>query len=183
MRNTLVIFLLCSLIVSCSTMNSADNKEEKQKISTAKINTQLGIAYLGRHDVLRAKQKLLIALQEAPNIPETWYSMGYFLETTGNKAEAQKYYLKAIDLAPSRGDTHNNYGTYLCRIGNYKASIQQFVMATEDPDYLNSGAAFENAGYCALKIPDKTLAKMYFTKAVEHDPSRSASASELGYLS
>lgn len=182
MRNIITTLSICYLLSACSSMSAADIKDEKQEIATAKINTQLGIAYLERHDVSRAKQKLLLALKQAPNIPETWYTMAYFLETTGNKTEAQKYYLKAIDISPNRGDTHNNYGTFLCRTGNYRASIQQFLAAVQDPDYLNSGAAYENAGFCALKIPDKKLARLYFEKAIEQDPTRTSSASELAEL-
>ncbi len=168
---------------ACSIKKSGkDNEDRNRKIHTAKINAQLGIAYLERNDVQRAKQKLLLALDQAPNIPEPWYSMGYFLEATGNTQEAGKYYLKAIQLAPRQGEAKNNYGTYLCRTGRYQASIQQFLLAVQDPNYINPAAAYENAGLCALKIPDKAHARIYFEQALSRDSTRSLSRRKLAEL-
>jgi len=163
-------------------MKADDKDNEDKKIATAKINTQLGMAYLERQEVQRAKQKLLIALDEAPTIPETWYSMAYFLESTGNNEEAGKYYLKAVELAPKRGDVQNNYGTYLCRKGEYKNSIQHFLLATKDPEYLDIGSAYENAGLCAMKSSNKKLATHYFTLALMQDPNRPVSTAQLAKL-
>jgi type IV pilus assembly protein PilF len=178
-----VLFVGCFLMSCSSTQKfSNDKMTEKQKIDTAKINTQLGIAYLEQGSVFRAKQKLLLALEEAPQIPETWYSMAYFYETTGNNAQANKYYLKSIQIAPKRGDVQNNYGTYLCRIGNYKDSIQHFLLAAEDTNYLDTASAYENAGLCALKIPNRRQAMAYFKRAVAGDPNRAMAATELAKL-
>lgn len=173
--------LLGILLTSCSSMKTQDS-DEKQKVKTAKVNVQLGIAYLERNDVNRAKRKLLTALDQAPNIPETWYSMAYFLESTGNKEQAKKYYLKALALAPDRGDVQNNYGTYLCRSGQYDDAIDHFMLAVKDPEYLDTSDAYENAGLCALKIPDKKLAYQYFETAITQNPSRPVSLIKLAQL-
>ncbi len=160
-------------LAACSTLDTgAATSDEKAKISTAKINVRLGIAYLEMNNVQRAKQKLLLALTQAPHIPEPWYAMGYFLETTGNKEEAQEYYVKAIKIAPSRGDVQNNFGTFLCRQGRYEDSIQHFMLAVKDPDYISPADAYENAGMCALKIPNHPLADQYFALALKQDPNR-----------
>jgi type IV pilus assembly protein PilF len=165
------IALLAIILIGCSTTKT-NSAEEQNKINTAQINVQLGIAYLEQHDTERAKKKLLLALDEAPNIPETWYSMGYFLETTGNKDEANNYYLKALKIAGERGDVQNNYGTFLCREGKNKEAIQHFLLAVKDPNYLDPADAYENAGLCAMKIPNPQLAKKYFNNALLQDPSR-----------
>jgi type IV pilus assembly protein PilF len=157
-------------------------KSDDQKVSTAKINIQLGVHYLQENNVFRAKQKLILALNQAPNIPETWYTMAYYFEITGNNEEAQRYYLKSIAIAPERGDVQNNYGTYLCRMGRYKESIKYFLLAAENPQYLDTASAYENAGFCALKIPDRNLAIKYFNKAVIEDPKRLVSQQELKKL-
>ncbi len=175
MRTPIKILLIAAMLNmgACSMKNSAkDTEAMNRKIHTARINAQLGIAYLEKNDVERAKQKLLLSLDQAPNIPEPWYSMAYFLEATGNTKEAKTYYLKAIALAPAQGEAKNNYGTYLCRAGQYQAAIQQFLLAAREPTYLSPAAAFENAGLCAQKIPDNNLAITYFQQAVKRDPSR-----------
>lgn len=179
LKKTSVIFFVGTLC-ACTAMGPTQDEARQAKI--AGINIQLGMAYLNKGDNQRAKQKLLYALQKDPKLPEAWYSMGYYLEKTGQKKEAQQYYLKAINLAPKRGDVQNNYGTYLCRSGYYQQSITHFLEATRDPQYLDLASAYENAGLCALKIPDKAQAKKYFNQALEQDPTRTVSMNELSKL-
>lgn len=179
----IVLAISISLLTSCSTTKSQEEEHDQDRmIKTAKINSQLGIAYLEKNNAQRAKQKLLLALKQAPNIPEPWYSMGYYLETTGDKEGARTYYLKAINIAPTRGDAQNNYGTFLCRSGDYANSIEHFIVATKDTDYLDVGSAYENAGLCAMKIPDKQLAMKYFEHALMQDPTRQTSLYELAEI-
>ncbi len=181
MVNRVLIIVFCLFLTACTTTDSSVNKEDK-KNEIAKLNIRMGMAYLERKDIERSKQKFLLALDADSSIPESWYSMGYFLEVTGNAKQAQKYYLKAVELAPKRGDTLNNYGTYLCRTGSYQEAVQQFLLATEDPKYLDSAGAYENAGLCSLKIPDPKAAKMYFEKAQAENPTRPTSLIELAEL-
>lgn len=175
------VALFC-LLSACASVNSTNSEEQARKVKTAKINAQLGIAYLERRNLQRAKQKLLLALEQGPTIPEPWYSMAYFLEATGNKDDASIYYQKAISVAPTRGDAQNNYGTFLCRNGDYRGSIEHFMLAVKDPTYLDPADAYENAGLCALKIPDKTMATKYFSQALQQDPSRMVSERKLREL-
>jgi type IV pilus assembly protein PilF len=166
---------------ACSTMKPADEKEAKNK-KVAEIYVQLGMAYLAKGDVQRSKQKLLYAQKKAPYLPEVWYSTGYFYEKTGNQTLAKENYLKAVQLAPNRGDVLNNYGTFLCRRGQYQEAISYFMQATQDTQYLDNAGAYENAGLCALKIPDKAQAIKYFNLALETDPARMTSLSELNKI-
>ncbi len=179
-RYFLVAFIV--LLSGCSSLQKNSDIDEKKNTRIAEINIQLGVAYLQQGDVQRAKQKLLYALQTAPTLPEAWYSMAYFHEVTGHKDEAKIEYLKAIAIIPNRGDVHNNYGTFLCRNGNYLESIQEFVNAAKDPEYLEMPSAYENAGLCALKIPDTKLAIKYFSQALQGDPNREVSITELKKL-
>ena len=157
-------------------------KQDDKQAKAARINVQLGAAYLERKDLVRAKQKFLLATKEAPELPEVWYSLAYFFETTGNQEQAKQYYMKALALAPSRGDVLNNYATYLCRKGNFQVAIQHFLKAVQDAEYLDASSAYENAGLCAEKIPDRKLAIQYFNKALLEDPARPVSLIELAEL-
>src|SRR5262245_53752971 len=80
----------------------------------AELNAQLSLAYLTQqHDVARAKQKILLAQQQAPRDPVVWYVTGYFLESTHEPVAAEQAYQRAMKLAPRNGATHNNYGAFL----------------------------------------------------------------------
>lgn len=174
----LILTMIIACMMGCAT-NKAKTEQDEQKVKNASINIQLGMTYLERKDPQRAKGKLLRALDQAPHLPEAWYAMGYFLEKTGDAKKAGDYYLKAVELDPARGDVQNNYGTYLCRHSHYRESIEHFEKATKDNTYLDSASAYENAGLCALKIPDKVLAADFFRRALAQDPDRKLSMTEL----
>lgn len=157
----------------------SDQSPARPKSETAKINAQLGMAYLEKKNVQRAKQKLLLALEQGPNIPETWYSMAYFHEATGNKSEARRYYEKSVAIAPDRGDAQNNYGTFLCRSGQYRESIKHFMLAVKAPEYIDPAAAYENAGLCSMKIKEYKQAAHFFNQALLKDPARTSSLLKL----
>lgn len=145
----------------------------------ATYNTQLGLAYLKQGNRPRAKKKLLIALDQAPDSPNVNAAMAYLMEKTGDVEEARHYYQKAMSLAPGSGAQLNNYGTFLCRQGQYTQAEKYFMQAVKDMHYEHTSGAYENAGLCAIAVPDYSKAIIYFSKALEQDPSRKQSLYEL----
>lgn len=181
----LFLIPLCLFLSACISSNrSADNStsDQDKKLIAANANIQLGMNYLQDKNVEIAKQKLLLALSLAPKYPPAWYTMAYYWEVTGNTQKANDYYLRAIALAPKNGDSLNNYGTFLCHSGQAKQSIHYFLAAIKDPNYIETSAAYENAGLCALRIPDINQAKNYFSKALITDPNRDRSLFELASI-
>jgi type IV pilus assembly protein PilF len=181
MFKNIILFLISSFLWGCSTTPGNHQENDRGK-STAKTNIQLGLVYLEKHNVQQAKERLLRALEEDPKMPEAQYAMAYFLETTGNPQQANIYYLKAIELAPERGDVQNNYGTFLCRHKQYQKAVQHFLLAVQDSKYLETASAYENAGLCSLKIPNQKQAIVYFKRALQEDPNHPTSLLELAKL-
>lgn len=177
----LAVLVSICLVSACATQKKI-TEEEKAAHRTAKINAQLGITYLENNNIQRAKQKLLLAIDQAPDIPEPWYSMGYFFEATGNAELANTHYLKAIAVSPTRGDSQNNYGTFLCRAGKYQEANKHFMLAVNDRDYLDPADAYENAGLCEMQVPNRMLAINYFKKALAEDARRPVSLQKLAQL-
>jgi len=187
MRNNLSFIVLALALTLSVTLSSCAKKkvsadEMALRNKTASVNIQLGMKYLERNDIQRAKRKLMIALEQSPELPEAWYAMGYYLESTNNIKASEKYYLKALQLAPNRGDVQNNYGTHLCRVGQYHKAIEHFKKAAADPGYLDIASAYENAGLCALELPDKHLAEDFFRLALSQDSQRKLAKVELSKL-
>lgn len=177
-----ILLILATVFVACNTVTEPEKPKPRNTSKAAQINIRLGASYLERKDIIRAKQKFLLALEQSPELPEAWYSMAYFFENTGNNELAKEYFLKALALAPHRGDVLNNYGTFLCKAGNYQQAIQYFLEAVRDKNYLESSSAYENAGLCALRIPNGKLAITYLSKALQEDPSRPSVLIELAEL-
>lgn len=161
-----------------------DDKETPSNMKTdlskaASYNMQLGLGYLKQGDRPRAKKKLLTALEQEPNSADVNAAIAYFFEQTNELEQAKKYYLKAVALSSNSGAQLNNYGTFLCRQGDYKKAETFFLRAVKDEQYVHTSGAYENAGLCALAIPDNEKAKLYFTNALDQDPSRRESLYEL----
>ena len=130
----------------------------------------LGLAYLQENKPALAKYRLLLALEKSPHSEVTQDAFAYYLEKTGEIEEAEQHYLLAIRFAKHPGAAKNNYGTFLCRRKKYQHAITYFLEAAHDFYYLNTATAYENAGRCALKIPDRQQAETYFLKAKRVDP-------------
>lgn len=178
------ILLFISFLCMQACQRPQDNSEAQAVKKTdlsraASYNVQLGLGYLKQGDRPRAKKKLLTAHQQEPNSSEVNAAMAYYFEQTKELAQAEKYYMKALALSSNSGAQLNNYGTFLCRQGQYQKAETYFLKATADEQYINTAGAFENAALCALAIPDKEKAKVYFGKAFNQDPSRRTSLYEL----
>ena len=150
-------------------------------VAASKINIQLGIAYLKEGDNLRAKEKLLLAVSQ-DKTPQSYGALAYYYEKTGDIDLASQNYQAAIMLNPTAGAGRNNYGAFLCRQGEYQQADEQFMLAVSDKNYINTAGAYENAGLCALLIPDKAKAKQYFEMALQQNPQLTTASNELSKL-
>ncbi len=176
--NLLVVSVALVLLAGC-VINTTSKPTAHRTADTfgnpnptaARLNAQLGIAYVNNGNISRAKSKLNQALKQGPNMPEVMVAMAYYYEKTGDSKDAQHYYQAALNLDPTRGNTQNNYGTFLCREGQHQSAIKHFLLATKDPEYINTAAAYENIGLCAMQIPDNKLAEKYFKKALDTNPN------------
>ena len=96
--------------------------------------------------------------------------------------QAEADYKQAIALDKNSGMANNNYGTFLCRNGRYKEAIAQFMIAANQTEYLHAGGAYENAGICALEVPDEEAAKGFFLQALNNEPDRKTANFELAKI-
>ena len=160
----------------------ADKIQRTQNPTAAKYNVQLGIAYLQQGDVDRARMKLQLALAQDPNSTMALDAMAYFLEQTGETGVAERYYRQAIAVGRDMGNGENNYGTFLCRQKRFAEAQQHFMAAVRDPRYMTPGEAYENAGLCAMQVPDEKQAQEYFVKALQRQPKLPKSLLELVHI-
>lgn len=178
---SILLMTACSQKISESGVDEVKPKKSKN-VKAAELNIQMGLEYLRQGNMSRAKQKLVTASEQAPNSPDAAGALAYYFEKTGSEDIAKRYYLRALKLAPGKGAQLNNYGAFLCRQGQFQEANKYFESASRDLNYLNSSGALENAGLCALEIPNITMAKRYFKHAIEQDPRRVKSYYELTKL-
>ncbi len=174
MQKFLLILLMLIATVDCTSKGL--------KAHAADANISLGIAYLQQGNFENAFIALNQATHISPNSPSSWSAKGYFEEVTGNISEAAEDYKHAIRLGPHEGSEHNNFGAFLCRNGQYRLAITEFLNAAQLSDYAYKATALENAGLCALKIPDSHLAERYFLAALQRNPHCTLALLELAKI-
>ncbi len=183
MRLRISIVLIASfLLAGCVSSGSTVSTKNTLNPKASDYNVQLGVGYLRQGNYDRAKQKLLLALQQNPNSSTANAAMAYFLEKTGDDSSAEDFYQKAISNAKDPGAAENNYGTFLCRRGRYKEAEVQFMKAVSDMNYIKPANAYENAGLCAMLIPNQTQAIDYFKQALQKNPNMATSILQLGEI-
>ena len=142
------MWLAAGLLAGCS--GSAPEKEA-QVSEAGQTRLQLGLEYLQQGDMDAARQNLEKALDAAPQDYRTQLGMALYAQRNGENAEAEQRYRQALKLAPGNGTVLNNYGAFLCGLGQYVPAQQQFSAAALVPDYGQVADSLENAGYCFLK--------------------------------
>lgn len=163
--------LVAGLLAGCS-----GSLPEKDALSSDASQTrlQLGLEYLQQGDMNAARQDLEKALAAAPQDYRTQLGMALYEQQIGENALAEQRYQHILKLAPGNGTVLNNYGAFLCSLGQYVAAQQQFSAAVQVPDYGRIADSLENAGYCFLKAGKNDQARPLLTRALKVDPDKGA---------
>ena len=164
--------IVMSLLVGCVTVDESKNNVQKDPVAIAESRIELGLGYMKQGDYARAKQNFEKAIEHAPKYYRTELTLAYYYETVGDVKAAQHAYERATNAYPNNGTVLNNYGTFLCKKGDYKKAEHYFNQAIEQPFYYQVSSSYENAGLCALKANHLKKAEAYFVKALDHQPLR-----------
>ncbi|MGF1755712.1 type IV pilus biogenesis/stability protein PilW [Vibrio makurazakiensis] len=180
---TLSLALTLALSLSaCVTVTDGPPKVESAPKEMAESRIALGLGYLEQGNMVRARENLELAIKHAPNYYRAQISMAHYFEQVGETEEARKTYQKALKQDSKNGNVLNNYGTFLCKQGEYEKADNYFNRAIEQPYYYLVSASYENAALCALKSGKNEKAQYYFTRALDHDPIRVLSILQLAKL-
>nr|WP_198927280.1 type IV pilus biogenesis/stability protein PilW [Vibrio genomosp. F10] len=187
---TIAINIAMSVVIStvmsitgCVTVTDGDETPTKaSSIDMAETRLALGLGYLEKGNMIRARENLEKALKHAPNYYRTQLSMAHYYEAVGEPKSAENIYKTALRQHPKNGNVLNNYGTFLCKQGNVKQADDFFNRAVNQPYYYLISGSYENAALCALKAGNTVQAKTYFKRALDHDPNRARSILQLAKI-
>lgn len=183
MRLRLGVVMLAALLSACGGNRDFSRGESSRRpnvvddIDTrpdgseaAKINIQLGQAYLSQGKLDMAMDKLKKAIDLAPRNPDGHTVIAVLYEQLGNVEMAGKHYQEARRLAPESGLTANNLGRFLCSRGQYDKADALFASALMDPFYRSPETALLNRGSCAMSAGKLDLASESLRLALERSP-------------
>jgi len=104
-------------------------------------------------------------------------------QQTGEYDLAGEHFERAIKLDPKDPLLQNNYGVFLCDQKRYKEAEQRFLKIASLQSYKRPDEAYENAGLCALRIPDPVKAEKYFRRALQINSKLPNSLYQMSQLS
>lgn len=168
------------MVVSCSTPSY--NQPEDQISKAARINVQLGMGYLTEGKLGLADKKLRKALKQAPDMPSAQWAYALLQWRLGNDELAEKHFRKALSLDPNDSEARNNFGTFLCKKDRIDEAEKQFLKAVQNPLYAQQASAYENAGKCMLKVPNRDKAELYFRRALANNPRLPVALYQMGKM-
>lgn len=182
MRTWLTIVLFIGLSGCVTVPQTSTSNIEADEISKAESRIALGLGYLENDNMLKARINLEKALEYAPSYYRSMLSIAHYYDKVGESDKAYQAYNSALRVHHTNGHVLNNYGAFLCKMGQYKQADEYFKQAMVDEQYYLVADSYENAGLCALKNHHLSEAKHYFQSAIEHDPQRVHSLLQLAKL-
>ncbi|EGR4451518.1 type IV pilus biogenesis/stability protein PilW [Vibrio cholerae] len=179
MKRMLAASVILALSGCVTVTETSDIAAQSDPTEMAEARIALGLGYLENGSMIKARENLEKALQHAPHYYRSQLSMAHYFEMVGENDSARKMYQSTLNQHPKNGNVLNNFGTFLCKQGEYDTADQYFRRAVEQPYYYLISASYENAGLCALKAGKNDNAREYFKRAVDHDPNRLLSILQL----
>lgn len=180
--HTHIVMLASMTLSGCVTVHEDNSNAQHSSIDMADTRIALGLNYVKLEQYSKARQSLEKAMKYAPHYYKSSLSLAYYLDVVGEVNRAAELYKKTLDEHPNNGNVYNNYGTFLCKQGEFQRADVLFNQAIDKPNYYAVAETYENAGLCALKARKSHQAKYYFSKSVEHQPLRPISSLQLAAL-
>jgi type IV pilus assembly protein PilF len=141
----------------------------------AEVRLQLGMHYLAVEDYAAAQRNFLRAQAAAPRDYRVPLALARLARLQGNSAAATEQFRVAQRLAPKNGYVANNYGAFLCALGQYDEAHQQFKRAMDAQEGDARIDAFELSGYCYLQAGDDESARSAILHALDADRGKGES--------
>lgn len=134
----------------------------------------LGLGYLSQGNMNKARENLYRATRHAPDYARSQLALAHYLDQVGEPEKARHIYQQARRAHPENGDVLNNFGTFLCKHGDYLSADTLFNQALQRPDYNQPAATLENAALCADKSGNREQAIHYLVRSLDYDPSNAS---------
>ena len=179
-----LMLVTTAILTGCQTTASS-TPYKKDPVKSIQVRTQLAGEHLRNGDLDAAKRSLDQALEYDARDSNANMMMGILLQQEGspiNLEKAETYFKRAISSDADNAQAHNNYGTYLYRLGRYDDAIEQLTIAGAALGYEQRYLALENLGRVYLRKDDVVNAEKTFKQALSVNRDSTISMLELAEI-
>lgn len=184
----LLLTLLLSFITFSTALAMAESSQpislanQTNEQNRARIHTELGAGYFSRGQYAVALEELRDALSADDRYAPAYGMMGLVYMELREDKPAEDNFKRAMELAPSESEIHNNYGWFLCTRNRYDEAMHQFNIALANPLYPSPERALSNAGICSLKANKPEAAQAYLERSLKYQPNQAQALTQLAQI-
>ena len=175
-----------TLLSACSTTTTITENRDTRPVSEpadperrARVRLELAGLYFGRGQNSTALDEIKTALAAKPDMFEAYNLRGLVFASMGDARQAEENFLRAMQLAPSDGNTMHSYGWFLCQERRFPESEAQFEKALAQPQYRDGVRTLLAQGVCQARAGRWTDAELTLSRSYELDPSNPLTAFNL----
>jgi len=145
----------------------------------ARIHLELAGGYFGRGQSNDALDEVRKALAAKPDLAAAYNLRGLVYASLNDDEHALESFRRALQLAAHDGDTHHNYGWFLCQRQRFGEADAEFAQALAEPTYRGGSRTMLAQGVCQARSGELAEAERTLSRAYELDPANPSTAVNL----
>jgi type IV pilus assembly protein PilF len=165
----LLIGSLCLWLGACVTSTNSSLTDKADPNTAVERYVQLGLEYIKRNDLHRARKHLSRALEISPADASANASMGLIYHQESELQKAEEFFTKALNSNANYTPGRTYYGAFLFSQQRYNEALNQFEQAAKDTRYEGRAQIFSNIALCQIKLENHPAAIDAYLKALQLD--------------
>lgn len=169
MRISCLLLMVSLLLTGCVTTSDSALTRRADPDKAVERYVQLGLEYIKRNDLVRARKHLTRALEIDEENASAHGALGLIYHEDGENDLAEASFINALkyDSKYTQGRTY--YGAFLYASQRYAEALEQFIIASKDMSYQSRDQIFTNIALCSIKLGDESAAIAAYDKTLKLD--------------
>jgi Tfp pilus assembly protein PilF len=175
---------LCAvaLLSGAACATSGRDSEQLAREQRANSHFNLGIDHLRNDRVAAGLRELLAAERLDPKDPRIQHALGNGYAMRGKPADAEKHYLRSLELAPDFHEARFNLAALYNRLQRYEDAIEHCTILADDATYAGPWRALAHKGFAELRLGRVDEARRSLELGLDYRPDYWPALLNLGIL-
>jgi len=165
----LCLICLCISLQACVTTTSSSLTDKADPDTAVDRYVQLGLEYIKRNDLHRARKHLGRALEINPLDASANAALGLVYHQEGEHESAEKLFITSLESDPKHTPGRSYYGAFLYSVDRIEEALMHFEAAAQDKTYEGRSQIFSNIALCQLRLNNLDEAIVAYTNTLRLD--------------